>query len=207
MRIPLIVITVCAAFAGLGGCNLVDMSTRASTLVQVTPVYTGKLPNPWYLYTDSLYTGGGEQIWNNCGGTIEPTTDLTVNLASTLNPHGGSACIDATFSGSTCLAAQFIDTPDFSTVQTAPPKNISSGNYSKCTFWARSVPAMSTVTFYVVGNVNTNTYNQAVLALTTQWQQFSIPVTSASQLSVTNFFGFGYPNVTGDVYIDDITLQ
>jgi hypothetical protein len=197
----------CLAISSVG-CDQVDMASRPTTLVQPTPIYTGFL-KPWVIYDDSLHTGEGLQIWNNCGGTIEPTTDLNVNLTSANSPHSGSACIDATFSGSACLAVQFIDTPDYTTITTAPPKDISSGNFTRCTFWARSVPAMTSTVFYAVGNANGPGYvgNQLTTAVSTQWQQYTIPITAASMKSVTIFFGIGYPNTTGDVYVDDIIFQ
>jgi hypothetical protein len=201
-----------ASLSLLAGCNGNYVGQNNSALLAATtPTYTGGIPNPWYLYDDSLKTGSWLQGLDFfSGGSFAGTPVIEFN--STIAPYRGTDCWHFSVpaqTGSWFCGVILLQGSNFGDSNGKPGVDISSGNFTKCVLMARCAQGANQVNFQALNATNTITAN-----VNSSWQSFSIPFTNTTAMTAVRQFlavvlANSAPSTTTpiDLYIDDVRFQ
>ena len=207
---------IAAALSTLMGCNMVDMSTRPTTLVQPTPVYAG-LGKPWPLYDESLTTGGGLDFFS--GGTF--TGLPVIDLANKSNPYSGTNCwkfsVPAQTGGWFC-GVQLLQGQNYADSAAKPATDLSAPGFTQCVFYARTGAGTTQVKFEafsdgVVFGGGANPNNLTV-NITPSWQKYTIPLVNGAHMhDLKHYFTIIFANSAPttatpiDLFIDALRYE
>jgi hypothetical protein len=201
------------AAALLSGCNAnIVGQDNSKLLAQLTPTFSGSIPNPWYLYSDGLNTGDwlrGLDFF--FGGSFVGTP--VIDFADTTSPDNGSKCwkfsIPAQTGGWYC-GVILLQGTGFGDSGSRPGVDISTGNFSKCVFRARTLQGGQQVSFKAFDNGA----NAITVTMTSAWTTYTIPLSNASAISnMKQFFTIVFANAAPatatpiDLFIDDLRFE
>jgi hypothetical protein len=184
-------------------------------IIPVQPTSISTFPNPFLLYDGthgqinapvSIQVFANYTVPNSSGvtaGTVGCPVSVVLNYQDTTTPYPGNLfCMSMAIDSYTNNCEPFAIFA-FRTINLAPT-DYSSGNFSTAIFYARSVPATS-ISFGFLGSTATT------LSLTTDWVQYSLPLTGnlTAVTAIMEVGGASPPTVPTPytIYMDQVQFQ